>query len=157
MFNLWEQLKAITGYEYESAPGSDSVMGWEGSGAGAVTADDSESPDILYFSERGEFTLAAEGRTVETQNEFIWKRMGGECIKLSHSRFGRDKQVELFDLVYDHETDEWRSEAAHVCGDDLYSGSAKQVGGAIHFDWSISGPRKQEHLHYTYTRSSWDT
>ena len=148
MFNLWNSLQLVTHYEYESTPGPDSMMDWAGAGAGTVNCD--KSPERLYFKEHGQFTLAKSGRQVETQNEFIWQRLGDMRIKLSHSRFGRDKQVELFDLVYDPATDEWLSEAAHVCGDDLYSGKAIWTDGMIHFFWEISGPRKQEKLHYRY-------
>ncbi|QHI68903.1 DUF6314 family protein [Tichowtungia aerotolerans] len=150
MFNLWNSLPPVTRYEYESTPGPDSAMGWKGFGSGTVDCD--KSPELLYFKERGTFTLATGGRTVETQNEFIWQRLSSTRIKLSHSRFGRENPVTLFDLVYDPANDQWLSETAHVCGDDLYSGKAAWIDGAVHFSWSISGPRKQESLHYIYSR-----
>jgi hypothetical protein len=152
MFDLWNSLQLITRYEVESSPGSGSQMEWRGNGAGRVTVFTEETAERLYFKEEGTFTLAQSGHRMNAHNEFGWERIGETRIKLSHSRFGRDQQVELFDLVYDDQTGEWRSEAAHVCGEDLYSGNAAWRDGHIEFFWSITGPRKQEHLHYIYSR-----
>ena len=142
----------MTHYEYESIPGSGSQMGWAGIGRGQVSASTQSTPSVLYFKEQGEFTHAQSGQTLETQNEFVWEQISATCIRLSHSRFGRDRRVELFDLLYHSEADEWISKEAHVCGDDLYSGKAAWNNDTICFEWSISGPRKQENLYYKYTR-----
>jgi hypothetical protein len=150
MFDLWNSLQRITHYEYESTPGSKSVMGWEGHGSGSVTIDPDGS--LLYFKETGRFTLTGNGYQMRTQNEFIWEQLSDTRIKLRHSRLGRDNQVELFDLVYNRPADQWLSESAHVCGEDLYSGKAESIADQIHFLWTISGPRKQENLHYCYAR-----
>jgi hypothetical protein len=157
MFDLWNSLLRVTHYECQSAPGMNSVMGWEGVGTGTVSVDCNESSSTLYFTERGEFSFAANQRAVGTKNEWVWQRLSDQRIQLSHSRFGRDKQVELFDLVYQQPEELWLSEAAHICGDDLYSGKAAWFDGAVHFFWTISGPRKQENLHYRYTGGFWDT
>ncbi|GEA51032.1 hypothetical protein VIN01S_18360 [Vibrio inusitatus NBRC 102082] len=151
MFDLWQQLQLINHYQYQSKPGDSSVMGWAGEGSGSVNIE-MEGSDTLYFKEQGRFTLKQNGHTVDTQNEFIWHRLNASKIKLLHSRFGRENAVELFVLSYNTETKQWISDSAHVCGDDLYSGMAKWNNDSIEFNWSISGPRKQENLHYCYTR-----
>ncbi|MEZ9419271.1 hypothetical protein BCS96_15660 [Vibrio breoganii] len=151
MFDLWQQLQLINHYQYQSKPGANSVMGWAGEGSGSVNIE-MEETDTLYFKEQGRFTLEQNGHTVDTQNEFIWQRLDALKIKLLHSRFGRENAVELFVLSYNAVTKQWISDSAHVCGDDLYSGMAKWNNDSIEFNWSISGPRKQENLHYRYTR-----
>ena len=147
---LWEALRLTTRYQYRSQPGEKSVMGWAGKGQGKVNV--SEEQDTLYFYEKGSFTLEQNGNQVSTQNEYIWKRISEDRIKLLHSRFGRDNTVELFDLIFDDASGKWKSETAHHCGDDLYSGHISIIDNEIQFNWSIIGPRKQENLYYCYTR-----
>ncbi|OBT06655.1 hypothetical protein A9264_08780 [Vibrio sp. UCD-FRSSP16_10] len=151
MFDLWQQLQLINQYQYQSKPGEKSIMGWAGEGSGQVLIE-KDHQQTLYFKEQGQFTLAQNGYTVETNNEFIWQRLSDNKIKLLHSRFGRENAIELFILSYDAESKQWISDSAHVCGDDLYSGIAIWSNNSIEFTWSISGPRKQENLHYRYTR-----
>lgn len=152
MFDLWAELQLITQYQYESKPGPQSIMGWAGKGSGRVTIKYDSPTGHLYFKEQGKFTLEQNDHCIETQNEFIWQRISNTRIRLFHSRFGRENKVELFDLVYDPPSDQWLSESAHSCGDDLYRGKAAGNNKSIDFCWSISGPRKQENLHYSYSR-----
>ncbi|GAD90445.1 hypothetical protein VHA01S_043_00390 [Vibrio halioticoli NBRC 102217] len=151
MFDLWQELQKINHYHYQSQPGANSVMGWAGAGSGDVTCE-LEDQQTLYFKEAGQFTLQQNGYTVDTQNEFIWQRLNEHQIKLLHSRFGRNNAVELFVLSYHAQTQQWISDAAHVCADDLYSGTVQWQDEAVEFSWTITGPRKQENLHYRYTR-----
>jgi hypothetical protein len=130
-------------------------MGWKGEGEGTVTttlssSSDSITDDKLYFHESGQFVLDANQYKLDTNNEFIWQRIDADRIRLFHSRFGRDNQVELFDLIPEPTTNQWVSEASHLCGDDLYSGSVAINNGQLEFIWQITGPRKDEHLHYIY-------
>jgi hypothetical protein len=130
-------------------------MGWKGEGEGTVTttlsnSSDSITDDKLYFHESGSFVLDANQYKLDTNNEFIWQRIDSDRIRLFHSRFGRDNQVELFDLIPEPTTNQWVSEASHLCGDDLYSGSVAINNGQLEFIWQITGPRKDEHLHYIY-------
>ncbi len=130
-------------------------MGWKGTGQGVVNTNYESDfigsvDDMLYFRESGTFVLDVNQHQLETNNEFIWHRVDAERIRLFHSRFGRDNQVELFDLIPQPSTNNWVSEASHLCGDDLYSGSVSLVDGKLEFIWQITGPRKDEHLHYIY-------
>ncbi|GAM78611.1 hypothetical protein JCM19241_2016 [Vibrio ishigakensis] len=150
MFDLWSALQSIRQYKYESKPGEKSVMGWAGEGQGSVSL--RLEKDTLFFTETGQFVLAQNGHKVETNNEFIWQKLSDTRIRLLHSRFGRDKQVELFELIYHSESDSWESEQAHLCGDDIYSSKVIKGEQGIEFFWSITGPRKQENLHYRYSR-----
>ncbi len=150
MFDLWRALQSITQYSYESKPGTKSLMGWAGMGRGSVFLHLEEN--TLFFTERGQFILAQNKHKVETNNEFIWQRLSDNRIRLLHSRFGRDKQVELFELIYDSKSKNWKSEKAHFCGDDIYSGKVVKSKQGIEFFWFIKGPRKQENLHYRYSR-----
>lgn len=155
MFNLWQHLQHIKHYYYVSTPGPDSVMGWKGTGEGDVTtsyprASENSAGEKLYFHESGSFELDANQYRLDTNNEFIWQRIDDGRVRLFHSRFGRDNQVELFDLIPQPSTNQWVSEASHLCGDDLYSGSVSLVEGQLEFIWQITGPRKDEHLHYIY-------
>ncbi len=150
MFDLWQSLKKIQQFSYISTPGKKSIMNWAGAGEGSVTV--SAEDDVLYFQEKGRFALTDSPKALEVQNEYIWQRIDERRIRLQHSRFGRDNIVDLFDLIYQPATDDWRSEEAHVCGDDLYTGKAYFVNHKIHFYWSIVGPRKDEHLYYCYSQ-----
>lgn len=150
MFDLWKQLQEIAHYQYDSAPGPHSVMGWRGSGTGRVERE--ICGEQLYFTERGTFSPAHGDQCVQTYNEFIWQRLDERRIALSHSRFGRENPVKLFDLVCDPNRALWMSERPHLCGDDLYSGTLAYSDAILHFHWTIGGPRKQESLHYQYRR-----
>lgn len=150
MFDLWSTLQSISQYKYKSEPGVKSLMGWEGEGQGCVTL--RLEKDKLFFTETGQFILSQNNHKVKTNNEFIWQYLAKNRIRLLHSRFGRDKQIELFELVYHTGTDSWESEQAYLCGDDIYSGKVIKNTHGIEFFWSINGPRKQEKLHYCYSR-----
>ncbi|WP_261816718.1 DUF6314 family protein [Vibrio gallicus] len=150
MFDLWRTLHTITQYQYLSQPGKNSIMGWAGSGKGRVETQ--LNNDTIYFTESGEFILSQNGYKVETSNEFIWSRVSNTRIKLYHSRFGREQKVELFELVYDSDSKAWESEQAHLCGDDIYSGKVLESERGLEFFWTIAGPRKEENLHYYYSR-----
>ena len=44
----------------------------------------------------------------------------------------------------------WRSVEAHVCIDDLYSGELQESAEGFTLQWTITGPKKDEHLLYHY-------
>lgn len=150
MFDLWHCLSTIQHYHYVSTPGPKSVMGWKGVGKGAVVSTTSDDGDTLFFQESGLFVLDANQHRLKTRNEFIWQRINKHRIRLFHGRFGRENAVQLFDLTPDYASKQWSNESSHVCGDDLYNGLIFLENNELEFTWRITGPRKNEHLHYTY-------
>jgi len=143
---LWQQLQTIVGFLYSSQPGPGSKTGWQGEGCGQVEIQ-LKSEDELYFIERGSFSLTGR-EPIETFNTYIWQKTS-QGIRLAHGR--RGEPVFLFELVPHREHGLWRSAAAHVCVDDLYSGELREGPEGFDLQWTISGPKKDEHLFYHYS------
>lgn len=151
IIRLQALLPTIRHLEFSSRSGSGSHCAWSGEGHGEVAvvacADAS-----TRFSETGQFRLdAPAARAVPFRNVFRWTP-GGEHIGLSHERRGADAAVWLFDLVAAPagESADLVSREAHLCGSDRYQAWLRFADNGFDLDWTISGPKKDEHLAYRY-------
>jgi len=145
---LWLRLQTVAEFACTSIPGPASKTGWLGRGRGTVELikrGDSE----LHFLERGTFQVEGSD-PVEMYNTFIWHRRS-TGLRLSHGRHG--EPVFLFDLEAAG-AGTWKSAEAHTCVDDLYFGALTETAMGFDLEWTITGPKKDEHLHYRYFSES---
>lgn len=104
----------------------------------------------VRFFENGHFRLdAADARPVAFSNIFSWE-LGSDYAALSHER--RGDGVWLFDLIAAPESysADLISREAHLCVADRYSARLTFVDAGFDLEWTISGPKKDEYLHYRY-------
>jgi hypothetical protein len=45
----------------------------------------------------------------------------------------------------------WQSVAPHACGEDCYAAELRVHDQRLTMRWSVTGPRKQEEIEYTYS------
>ena len=156
IIRLQALLPTIRRLDFASRSGSGSQCAWSGEGHGSVTvAIDADAS--VRFSESGHFRLDAPGAgAVPFRNVFRWT-LGREHIALSHERRGADAAVWLFDLIAAPagERADLVSHEAHLCADDRYRAGLTFVADGFDLEWTISGPKKDERLHYRYRGSSW--
>lgn len=145
---LWRRLGTVTGFACTSKPGPASKTGWRGHGRGSVELIKKGDTE-LRFLERGTFEFGGS-EAVEMYNTFIWQRRD-DGLRLSHGRHA--EPVFLFDLEPAGDG-VWKSARAHVCADDLYFGILTETAAGIDLEWTITGPKKDEHLYYRYVSDS---
>ncbi|QLE79598.1 hypothetical protein FLM55_07565 [Francisella sp. Scap27] len=146
--NLFSYLQQIKSFEFISSSKGKSQTGWNGSGNGTVSTKIKQG--CILFKEDGFFKLDISSQQTKISNEYIWKQISPNKIKLSHARFGYENTVTLFNLIKISETI-WQSEEAHVCVDDLYSAKLEITSNAIKLEWDIVGPKKDECIEYIYS------
>ncbi len=144
----------IQRFYFLSAPEDGSKTDWAGRGEGSVRIE--HDGDIVRFYESGHFALqsAQPSQTIPFSNVYRWSFFA-DRVSLHHERRGADAAVWLFDLVTsDNDGDVLISDQAHVCVDDLYAARLTIDSDGFHLDWTITGPRKNERLHYRYLAAS---
>lgn len=145
---VWNRLGGIRRLGFESRLCSAAKTGWSGSGRGDVRVEPFDAVTLL-FHEAGAWTPAG-GREITFHNLFRWTR-DPDCrlIRLEHLRFGPDSPVYLFDLVPLSER-VLASAEPHVCRDDRYSARLELGTDAVRLSWTVTGPKKDEWIAYTY-------
>ncbi|OWK45026.1 DUF6314 family protein [Fimbriiglobus ruber] len=144
----WECLGAVRELTFATHSHSPTYTGWGGTGRGIVRTEP-VGPTILIFDETGAWTREG-GRENRFSNVFRWTAdPAGHFIRLEHLRFGADQPVYLFDLVptADHILE---SADPHVCQADLYAARMEYGASAVYLNWTITGPKKDERISYTY-------
>nr|WP_255771868.1 DUF6314 family protein [Microbulbifer guangxiensis] len=99
----------------------------------------------MLFDETAKFTRS-DGRTVSMRNRYRWGRLD-DRVRLEHQR--REEPVLLFELA-PVTAQGLRQVAPHLCGADTYAADLLLHGSEIELIWTITGPRKEERLHYHY-------
>jgi hypothetical protein len=145
--NLFTDLMKIQKFEFKATTGKKSSTNWNGLGQGKVIT--SLKNNRLFFKEEGSFKLDSNPKATKIFNEYIWTRLSKNKLRLSHSRFGYDNEVILFDLEPKTDT-HWVSSEPHTCGKDLYSAQLWITSSSIKLDWNIIGPKKDEFITYLY-------
>jgi hypothetical protein len=145
--NLFSYLQQIKSFEFISSSKGKSQTGWNGKGYGTVSTNVVNNQ--IFFKENGFFKLDISSQQTKVSNEYIWKQISPNKIKLSHARFGYKNAVTLFNLIKISDTI-WQSEEAHVCVDDLYSAKLEITSNSIKLEWGIVGPKKDEAIEYFY-------
>lgn len=146
IIRVWQQLGRLRQLSLTARPGPASQTGWRGAGRADIIAE-ADGGDWRLI-ERGRFSPAPAGRSVAFENIYRWRR-AGDRLQLYHERFGASAAVFLFELVAETES-RLTCRQPHFCGDDIYRGALSLTPTGFDLDWSISGPRKDEHLFYRY-------
>jgi hypothetical protein len=144
----WDRLRTIRELVFEARSRSVTNTGWTGSGRGTVRVEQADGVTML-FHEKGSWT-PEHGREITFNNVFRWTAdPDGQLIRLEHLRFGPENPVYLFDLVLVSER-VLESAEPHVCREDLYSARMEYDQAAVHLSWTITGPKKDERIAYSY-------
>ena len=145
--NLFDNLANTQHFTFKAIAGQKSSTNWNGLGEGKVAT--SLKGNKLFFKEEGSFKLDGNPKATKIFNEYIWTQLSKDKLRLSHSRFGYDNEVVLFELEPINIT-HWASTEPHACGKDLYSAKLEIIDSTIKLEWSIVGPKKDEHISYFY-------
>ena len=148
--NLWYILKnyQFTSFKNSTVSKSNSITGWSGNGYGSVFIE--VLGNHTFLSEKGRF-IFDNGKSISTENEYLFiKNINGD-LSLSHTRFGRDKPVFLFNIKFDAKQNKWLSIESHLCVKDYYSCEIYSNKNNLHLDWKIIGPHKNETINCTYS------
>lgn len=146
---LTARLSSVSRVSFRSRSGAGSKCGWSGAGEGSVRVEVGADSCPRFF-ENGHFRLDAAGsRPVAFSNVFHWK-LCSDHVALSHERRGAG--VWLFDLIATPANGhaDLVSREAHLCVADRYSARLTFVDAGFDLEWIISGPKKDESLHYRY-------
>jgi hypothetical protein len=145
----WSRLRTARELSFEARSRSTPNTGWNGRGEGTVQVEQAEALATIFY-EKGSWTPEI-GRPVPFSNVFRWMLdPEGSFIRLEHLRFGVDHPVYLFDLVPADERTLVSSEP-HVCREDLYAARMEFEQQVIRLSWTITGPKKNESIGYSYT------
>lgn len=147
IIKAWQRLTRLRELRFASTPGADSHTGWAGEGRADVRVEPIGA-DCLRLIESGRFQPAGSARPLAFSNVYRWQWAGDE-LRLSHERFGVEQPVFLLALVADG-PDHMTSQTAHLCGADRYAAKLRLTEAGFTLDWRITGPVKDERLHYRY-------
>ncbi|NKB61936.1 MAG: hypothetical protein GKR95_07275 [Gammaproteobacteria bacterium] len=143
---MWEQLaliRCLTVHAYSEGPSNI----WDRQGTGQVKAIPTDGK-ALIFEESGYWKNCA-GKNIPFRNTFKWVQDSERRISLSHLRYGPEQPVYLF--TFTKITNKlWYCEVPHQCAMDQYAAEAIIRKDEIRLNWKITGPRKNENLHYCY-------
>ncbi|MFT4694050.1 MAG: hypothetical protein ACI8TE_000949 [Francisella sp.] len=146
--DLFTSLINIQNFKFKATAGEKSSTNWNGIGQGKVIT--CLKGNKLFFIEEGSFKLNNIQKETKIFNEYIWTQLSENKLRLSHSRFGYDNEVILFELEPITNT-QWASIEPHICGKDLYSAELLITNNHIKLKWRIIGPKKDETIEYFYS------
>jgi hypothetical protein len=142
---VWERCCRVRALAFVAR--SANPTGWNGRGSGTVVVEQAGGGAIT-FTESGTWTVQ-DGREIRFHNVFRWSKVE-DRLRLEHLRFGVDQPVYLFDLAPAGDR-VWRSVSPHLCREDCYTADMRILDHCIILRWSVTGPRKQEVIEYTYS------
>jgi len=122
------------------------MTNWSGNGSGSVNIE--TLGNQIYLTEVGCFNFD-NGKSISTENEYLLIKKSNGTISLSHTRFGRNKPVFLFDISFDN--NKWLSIEPHLCVKDYYSCEIYTSKNTIYLNWNIVGPHKDEIISCIYS------
>jgi hypothetical protein len=144
----WNRLRTIRELDFEAHSRSTTRTGWNGQGRGTVQVEQVDAVTMLFY-ENGRWSPEGS-RELAFNNIFRWTLdPEGRHIRLTHLRFGPGNPVYLFDLVPESER-VLTSAEPHVCQEDIYAARMEVGDEAVHLGWTITGPRKDERIAYSY-------
>ncbi|MFC3291843.1 DUF6314 family protein [Modicisalibacter luteus] len=160
ILQLRRHLSSLVSVSFRSRSGPHSQCHWSGQGNGQIQVAQAED-DSLLIHESGHFQLdipapsyehrpvASEPRPIPFRNVFRW-RFFEDRVSLSHERRGAESAVWLFDLVAAPGATDLISHRPHLCIDDHYLAKLAFEPDGFNLTWRITGPRKDEQIHYRY-------
>jgi hypothetical protein len=145
--SLKYRLTSITGFHFKTAT-NQVLNGWEGEGIGTVKTVWENDHSLLFFEE-GRFTNS-NNKSMKCSNIYRWAfDENNDKIGLQHLRFGIDKPVFLFDLIFQSET-QLISACPHLCSKDLYQAKMSLQENIISLEWLIEKPNSSNTIAYQY-------
>jgi hypothetical protein len=143
---LWKLLSEVKTLELHAASLQPK---WHGTALGKVVLS-TENPDILIFSETGEWNSGDSPR-VRFFNIYRWRMAGKGILELSHLRNGiNSAPVHLLDFKQTGNL-KWHSEKPHLCHEDVYTATLTIAETVIELDWNIKGPAKNQTVKCFYS------
>lgn len=120
---------------------------WRGNAQGQVVLSEIGAKSFV-FTESGEWNFIEKPK-IKFFNIYLWEKAENETLKLSHLRNGKDAPVHLHDFKQTAEY-QWKSEAPHVCREDLYAAVLLIEKDLIRLNWTIDGPSKKQNVESLY-------
>lgn len=147
--SLYERLLGVKRMSFDARSKTGSQTGWDGHGEAevCVKAQGHATQGSLWLIERGYYhgTAITPIRFSNTfRLEFSPCRVG-----FFHERFGHENAVWLFDMVSGG-NGLLASDEPHQCAKDRYAVTLALRPDAVEMCWAITGPRKNEHIRYSY-------
>lgn len=126
------------------------ATGWNGQGQGAVSIE-GPSPDVILFRESGHWHPTGREALppLQFRNVYRWTLVDDQTVRLEHLRLGPEQPVFLVDLqaAAPHK---WNTVEPHQCSADRYALQVLVHADGLEMHWSITGPKKDEHIVYVY-------
>lgn len=142
-----EKLANISSFHFTSST-NHVLNGWKGEGEGMVKTV-WENENSLIFYEEGRFTNLQK-RSVRCSNIYRWVFDSIHSkIGLQHLRFGFDRPVFLFDLIFKSGS-RLISSSPHICSKDFYHAKMTVQKQAILLEWRIEKPGSLNKIAYQY-------
>jgi len=141
-----QQLLLVRAYEFVAST-KKCTETREGAGKGIVKAEKETEGSIIFF-ENG-FFENLKGK-FKSHNIYRWKfnETAGN-ISLEHLRFGFERPVFLFTMIY-HRSGYWISESPYICGKDEYHAAMMIENSSAKLKWSIASEKQNQQIDYTY-------
>lgn len=147
---FWEMLLNVRHLAFHAKTNSKEEGGWNGKGRGEVLVAQTGN-NCLTFNEKGSWK-GKQGLDVNFSNVFRWTLdRDKQTISLEHLRYGPENPVFLFHLTPSG-PHSLSSVDSHLCGKDTYSGQIHFDDHTLRLSWKVVGPKKNEELHYFYTK-----
>jgi len=144
---LWSRLSEVRGFYFAAQNGPGSQTDWSGEAEGTVEVEQ-PADDKLIFYEHGIYQTP-HGKALQMRNVYQWE-LAADGVHLSHLR--HEQPVFLFSLSpVDAAGLRWQTDEPHVCGADLYQATLQLEADTLLLDWTITGPRKNERVAYSYS------
>lgn len=148
LWTCWDRLIHARRLAFTAESQSKQKGGWNGQGSGVVVAE-KESESVLIFHEKGSW-ISDDGDQIAFTNTYRWTLdLKAYLLSLEHLRRGVNHPVFLFHLAPQVDGS-LKSVDVHKCKEDTYSGHLFCEPESLKFEWTIVGPKKNEHLVYYY-------
>jgi hypothetical protein len=144
---LWKLLSQVKTLNLQAFSFEPEKPVWTGRAAGLVALSKT-NPDLLIFSESGEWNFSEKPR-IKFFNVYRWRKAENEILELSHLRNGLDAPVHLLDFKKDADGN-WHSLRPHLCVEDRYAAVLSVKENSISVKWTIDGPAKKQIVECLY-------
>lgn len=111
----------------------------EGTGSVAVAPETCGSEERIFWQESGRWEIGQLAGIV-FHNATLWRRLGPDCLELSHLRRGPSQPTLLVELRPSPDPGVWLSASPHLCGPDRYAARLAWDARTLHLTWEVESP-----------------